>query len=116
MFVRKARARYKLMAAFLRGPAASHFYAIPADDRKTYKDTVKMLFGAMYHTAQRENFYAEFEVRTLRPGEDPAVYKGGLTTNVLQFATTTATSKICSQLQLLLLLNKSSSLLITATA
>ena len=42
--------------------------------------------------------------------------KGGLTTKVLQFATTTATSKICSQLQLLLLLNKSSSLLTTATA
>ena len=44
------------------------------------------------------------------------INKGGLTTKVLQFATTTATSKICSQLQLLLLLNKSSSLLTTATA
>ena len=44
------------------------------------------------------------------------ISKGGLTTKVLQFATTTATSKICSQLQLLLLLNKSSSLLTTATA
>jgi hypothetical protein len=42
--------------------------------------------------------------------------KGGLATNFLLFAITTATSKICSQLQLLLLLKKSSSLLTTATA
>jgi hypothetical protein len=42
--------------------------------------------------------------------------KGGLTTTFLQFVVTTATSQICSQLQLLLLLNKGSSLLTTATA
>ena len=34
------------------------------------KDAVKMLIGAMCLTAQRENFYAEFEARTLRPGEE----------------------------------------------
>ena len=65
----KEEEKIKKLPAFLRRPATSQFYAIPADDRKTYKDTVKMLIGAMCPTAQRENFYAEFEARTLRPGE-----------------------------------------------
>ena len=55
----KKKARSKNMRAFLREPAASHFYAIPADDSKTHKNAVKMLIGAMCHKAQRENFYAE---------------------------------------------------------
>ena len=80
----KEEEKIKKMPAFLRGPAASHFYAIPADDRKTYKDAVKMLIGAMCPTAQRENFYAEFEARTLRPGEDPAVYKWDLEQKLLK--------------------------------
>ena len=71
--------KIKKLPAFLRGSVASHFHAIPADDRKRYKDAVRMLIGAMCPTAQRENFYAEFEARTLRPGEDPAVYKWNLT-------------------------------------
>ena len=69
---------------FFRGPAASHFYAIPADDRKTYKDAVKILVEAMWPTAQQENFYAEFEARTLRPGEDPAIYKWDLKQKLLK--------------------------------
>ena len=44
------------------------------------------------------------------------IVKGGLQEYKIFVVTTTATSKICSQLQLLLLLNKSSSLLTTATA
>ena len=80
----KEEDKIKKLPAFFRGPAASHFYAIPADDRKTYKDAVKMLIGAMCPTAQRENFYAEFEARTLRPGEDPAVYKWDLEQKLLK--------------------------------
>ena len=80
----KEEDKIKKLPAFLRGPAASHFYAIPADDRKTYKDAVKLLIGAMCPTAQRENFYAEFEARTLRPGEDPAVYKWDLEQKLLK--------------------------------
>ena len=72
------------MPAFVCGPAASHFYVIPADDRKTYKDAVKMLIGAMCPTAQRDKLYAEFEARTLRPGEDPAVYKWDLEKKLLK--------------------------------
>jgi hypothetical protein len=80
----KEEDKIKKLPAFLRGPAASHFYAIPPDDRKTYKDAVKMLIGAMCPTAQRENYYAEFEARTLRPGEDPTVYKWDLEQKLLK--------------------------------
>ena len=43
-----------------------------------------MLIGAMCPTAQRDIFYAEFEERTLRPGEDPAVYKWDLEQKLLE--------------------------------
>ena len=71
----KEEDKIKKLPAFLRGPA---------DDRKTNKDAVKMLIGAMCPTAQRENFYAEFEARTLQPGEDPAVYKWDLEQKLLK--------------------------------
>ena len=80
----KEEDKIKKLPAFLRGPAASHFHAIPVDDRKTYKDAAKMLVGAMCPTAQRENFYSEFEARMLRPGEDPAVYKWDLEQKLLK--------------------------------
>ena len=73
------------LPAFLIGQAASHFYAIPEDDRKTYATAVKGLTRAMCPAAKRENFYAEFEDRVLRPGEDPAVYKWELE-NILEKA------------------------------
>ena len=63
------------LPAFLRGQAASHFYAIPEERRRTYADATTELKKAMCPEAQRENFYAEFESRVLRPGEDPAVYR-----------------------------------------
>ena len=59
------------MRAFLRAPAACHFYAITADDRKTHKNALKMLIGAMCHTAQRENFYAECVSAYSRQGHFP---------------------------------------------
>lgn len=63
------------LPAFLRGQAASHFYAIPSAQRTSYADAIAALKQAMCPAAHRENFYAEFERRTLRPGEDPAVYR-----------------------------------------
>ena len=39
----KAEVKIKELPAFLRNQAASHFYAIPEDDRKTYDDAVKHL-------------------------------------------------------------------------
>ena len=67
--------KIKKLPAFLRGPAASHFYAIDENERKSYDDAVKGLTAAMCPPAHREKFYREFEARSLRPGEDPAVYK-----------------------------------------
>ena len=61
--------------AFLRGRAASNFYAIPAANRTTYADAVKSMRRALCPQAKRENFFAAFESRTLRPDEDPSVYK-----------------------------------------
>ena len=63
------------LPAFLRDKAASHFYAIAEDRRKTYKDAVAELRLSLCPAAQRETFYAQFERRVLRTGEDPAVYK-----------------------------------------
>ena len=67
--------KIKKLPAFLRGPAASHYYAIDENERKSYDDAVKGLTAAMCPPAHRERFYREFEARSLRPGEDPAVYK-----------------------------------------
>lgn len=63
------------LPAFLRGRAASNFYALPENDRKTYADAVKSMRQALCPQANRENFFAEFECRTLRAHEDPSVYK-----------------------------------------
>ena len=54
------------LPAFLRGQAASHFYVIPEERRRTYADAATELKKAMCPEAQRENFYAEFESRVLR--------------------------------------------------
>ena len=63
------------LPAFLRGRAASNFYAIPEGERRTYADAVKAMRRALRPPAKRENFFAEFELRALRPDEDPSVYK-----------------------------------------
>lgn len=63
------------LPAFLRGRAASNFYATPADERATYEDAVKALRLALCPVAKRENYYAAFEQRHLRSEEDPAVFK-----------------------------------------
>lgn len=71
----KAEDKIKKLPAFLRGQAGSHFYAIPEDDRKSYADASKGLKEAMCPKASRENYFAQFESRLLRPGEDPSVFK-----------------------------------------
>lgn len=71
----KVEDKIKKLPAFLRGQAASHFYAISEDSRKTYADAVKKLTEAMCPKENRETFFAKFEARSLRPGEDPSVYR-----------------------------------------
>ena len=71
----KAEDKIKKLPAFLRGHAASHFYAIPEDDKKLYDDASKGLKEALCPKASREYYFAEFESRMLRAGEDPSVFK-----------------------------------------
>ena len=54
------------LPAFLRWQAASHFQAIPSAQRASYADAIAALKQAMCPATHRENFYAEFESRTLR--------------------------------------------------
>ena len=63
------------LAAFLRGRTASNFYAIPEEERRTYKDGIKSMQRALGPQVKRENFFAEFEQRHLQPEKDPSVYK-----------------------------------------
>ena len=74
--------KIKKLPAFLRGPAATHFYAMSEEERKEYKSAVKGLTEALCPTANREVYYREFESRLLRPGEDLAVYKWELEQNL----------------------------------
>ena len=59
------------LPAFLRGKAASHFYAIPVAKRAII---IKMLWQnlkkSLRPAAQREQFYTEFENRALRSGKE----------------------------------------------
>ena len=60
------------LPVFLRGNAASHFYAIPV---ATYKDAVAELKKSLCPAAHCENFCSKFENRPPRSCGDPAVYK-----------------------------------------
>ena len=66
------------LPAFLRGQAASRFFAIPMEQCATYATAVAELKRYTCNrgpAANRENFYAEFECLKPRSGEDPAVFK-----------------------------------------
>ena len=63
------------LPAFLRGQAANHYYAIPADRRKTYQDAIKELKKSLCPAVQRETFYAQFENCCLITGDDATVYR-----------------------------------------
>ncbi len=67
--------KIKKLPAFLRGRAATHFYAIPAGERETYDAATKKLKEALCPAVERENYYVKFEARKLRVGEDPSIYK-----------------------------------------
>ena len=70
-----ADTKIKTLPAFLRGEAASHYYAVEEDSCKSYVDATKALKEAMCPSACKEVFYAEFEARLLKPGEDPLAFK-----------------------------------------
>ena len=70
-----AEAKLKKLPAFLRGQAASHFYALDDESRGSYAVVVKALKEAMCPPASREVYFSDFETRWLKAGEDPSVYK-----------------------------------------
>ena len=70
-----ADVKIKKLPAFLQGQAASHFYAFDDASHESYTNTVKALKEAMCPLAIKEIYYAEFEMRLLKPGEDPSIYK-----------------------------------------
>ena len=65
------------LPAFLQGRVVSHFYAILAAQHTTYMyvtavaELKKLRKPGLCPAANRENFYVEFESRTLRSGKDP---------------------------------------------
>ena len=88
----KAEDKIKKLPAFLRGQAASHFYAIPEDDRKSYDDASKGLKEAFCLKASRENYFAESESRMLRRGE--ICVQMGIGTNFIE---SSANNRSCSE-------------------
>ena len=71
----KAEDKMKMLPAFLRGRAATHFYATPPEERATNDAATKKLKQALCPPVEREIYYAKFGNRILRTGEHPSVYK-----------------------------------------
>ena len=70
--------KIKKLPEFLRGRAATHFYAIPDKDRESYDTAVKKLKEALCPLVERETYYVKFEARNsfeTRIGEDPSIYR-----------------------------------------
>eukprot|EP00794_Sanderia_malayensis_P020628 gene20628-biopygen17020 len=66
--------RLRKLPAFLRGLAATHFYALTDEQRDTYQNLIANLTAALCPAICRETYYTEFGERMLRSGEDPSVY------------------------------------------
>ena len=58
--------KIKKLPAFLRGRAATHFYATPAEERATYDAATKKLKQALCPPVERENYYAKFDNRNTK--------------------------------------------------
>ena len=61
------------LPAFLQGPAASYFDSFSTAVKSTYADLTDNLLQSFSPSAEREQFYLQFDEQTLRPGEDPAL-------------------------------------------
>ena len=67
--------KLKKLPAFLRGPSAAYFHGLPAAQKDTYEHLTAALKIALCPTVNREQFYADFESRFLRPDEDPSLFQ-----------------------------------------
>ena len=50
-----------ILPAFLRGPAASHYYSLAGDQRDTFALLVEHLRAALCPAVDREKYFAAFE-------------------------------------------------------
>eukprot|EP00794_Sanderia_malayensis_P001355 gene1355-1496_t len=65
--------RLRKLPAFLRGLAATHFYALTDEQRDTYQNLLTNLTAALCPAICRETYYTEFGERMLRNGEDSSM-------------------------------------------
>ena len=70
--------KLKKLPAFLRGPSAAYFHGLPDGQKDTYAHLTAALKTALCPTVNREQFYADFECRLLRPDEDPSLFQWDL--------------------------------------
>ena len=66
--------KLKKLPALLRSQASSYFYSLYPASKITYADLVKNLQKVLCPLVAREQYFAEFENRHLRPTEDPCLF------------------------------------------
>ena len=64
----------QVLPAFLRGPAATYFHALPDEVKESYQSLKGQLIASFCPDADREKNFATFEQRLLRPDEDPTIF------------------------------------------
>ncbi len=69
-----ADARFKKLPAFLRGQASSYYFSLADDEKDTFKNLTESLRKLLCPLVAREQFFADFELRSLRPHEDPSLF------------------------------------------
>ncbi|KAJ7386197.1 retrotransposon-like protein 1 [Desmophyllum pertusum] len=71
--------KLRKLPAFLRGRAATYYYALRDEQKESYDALARHLKESLCPKVDREKCFAEFEHQTLRTGEDPAVFLWELT-------------------------------------
>ena len=66
--------RLRVLPAFLRGPAATSFHALPNEAKDSYQHLKESLQASFCPIVDRERNFSEFESRRLKPGEDPTIF------------------------------------------
>ena len=71
---RNEEKRLRALPAFLHGPAATYFHALPNEEKHSYQHLKESLQASFYPIVDRERNFSEFESRRLQPGEDPTIF------------------------------------------
>ena len=66
--------RLRVLPAFLRGPAATYFHALPNEAKDSYQHLKESLQASFCPIVDREKNFSEFESHRLKPGEDPTIF------------------------------------------